>query len=326
MHKGQREKTKKGQTGVDMKKEIFSSVQEEIQALKKKRDAIILAHNYQLGEIQDLADIIGDSLRLSQEAAKSSAKVILFCGVHFMAETASVLCPDKTILVPDLEAGCTLADMVSPEEIRAWKKAHPDGLVVSYVNTTAAVKAESDYCCTSSNAVQVVASLPPDKEILFVPDFFLGTFVKAKTARELIELWCGYCPTHMMIQSSDIDRLKQEHPGAEFIMHPECGCLTRSMHLADRILSTEGMTRYVKESGADEFIVATETGVIHRMKKDNPQKEFIPASSDSVCQYMKLNTLEKIVWSLENMQFEVKVPEDLAVRARLPIERMIRIV
>ena len=309
-----------------MTKKIYASIQDEIQALKKERKAIILAHNYQIGEIQDLADITGDSLKLSQEAAKSDAEVILFCGVHFMAETASILCPDKKILVPDLEAGCTLADMVSPGEIRNWKKAHPDGLVVCYVNTSAAVKAESDYCCTSANADRVVASLPKNKEILFVPDFFLGTFVKTKTQRPNMDLWCGYCPTHMMIQSADIDRLKIEHPDAEFIMHPECGCLTRSMHLADRILSTEGMTRYVKESKADEFIVATETGVIHRMKKDNPQKEFIPASIDSVCQYMKLNTLEKIVWSLENLQFEVKVPGELAERARLPIERMIQIV
>jgi quinolinate synthase len=307
-----------------MAKKIYNSITEEILALKKERNAIILAHNYQIGEIQDLADVVGDSLRLAQEAAKSDAKVILFCGVHFMAETASILCPDKKVLVPDVAAGCSLADMVLPEEIRKWKQSYPDGVVVCYINTSAAVKAECDYCCTSSNAEKVVSSIPADKEILFVPDFFLGTFVKQKTGRK-IHLWGGYCPTHIMIQPADIERIRTEHPAAEFIMHPECGCLTKSMHLADRILSTEGMTRYVGESKAKEFIVATEIGVLHRMKKYNPEKTFIPASKDSICQYMKLNTLEKIVLSLENLQVEVKVPSDLAQRAKLPIERMLAI-
>jgi quinolinate synthase len=308
-----------------MAKKSYASVLEEIQALKKKRRAIILAHNYQIGEIQDLADVVGDSLRLAQEAAKSDAKVIVFCGVHFMAETASILCQDKTVLVPDPEAGCSLADMALPQDIRIWKKDHPGGVVVCYINTAAAVKAECDYCCTSSNAEKVVMSIPADKEILFVPDFFLGTFVKKKTGRK-IHLWSGYCPTHIMIQSADIDRIRAEHPAAEFIMHPECGCLTKSMHLADRILSTEGMTRYVGESKANEFIIATEIGVLHRMKKNNPEKTFIPASGDSICQYMKLNTLEKIVRSLENLQHEVRVDPELAARARRPIERMLEIV
>jgi quinolinate synthase len=310
----------------NMKNKFYNSIEEEIAALKKERNAIILAHNYQIGEIQDIADFTGDSLRLAQEAKKTKADVILFCGVHFMAETASIICPDRKVLVPDLEAGCSLADMVSPENIREWKAKHPEGVVVCYINTSAAVKAECDYCCTSSNADKVVASIPEDKEVLFVPDYFLGTYVKEKLGRKNMELWRGYCPTHMLIQSSEINKIRAAHPQAEFIMHPECGCLTKSMHLADRILSTEGMVKYVKESHAKEFIVATETGILHRMQKDNPEKIFIPASPQSVCSYMKMNTMEKIVNSLENLEYEVKVPEELANRARVCIERMLQIV
>ena len=309
-----------------MSKTIYPSIEDEIRALKRERNAIILAHNYQIGEIQDIADFTGDSLRLAQEARKTDAEVILFCGVHFMAETASILCPDKKVLVPDLEAGCSLADMIRPEDVRRWKAEHPQGVVVCYINTSAAVKAECDYCCTSSNATKIVSAIPEDKEILFVPDFFLGTYVKEVTCRKNMELWRGYCPTHVLIQSVEIDRLRKEHPAAEFIMHPECGCLTKSMHLADRILSTEGMARYVKESPAREFIVATETGILHRMQKDNPEKLFIPASPQAVCSFMKMNTLEKVVQSLENLQYEVKVPEALAQKALLPIERMLAIV
>ena len=308
-----------------MTKQLYNTLADEIAALKKERNAIILAHNYQVGEIQDVADFTGDSLRLAQEAAKTPAEVILFSGVHFMAETASILCPDKKVLVPDPEAGCSLADMIRPEDVRRWKAEHPDGIVVCYVNTSAAVKAESDYCCTSSNAEKVVASLPAGRPIFFIPDFFLGTYVKEKTGRKNMELWRGYCPTHVLIQSSDIDKIRAEHPGAEFLMHPECGCLTKSMHLADRILSTEGMVRYVKESPAGEFIIATETGILHRMRKDNPGKNFIPASPQAVCSYMKMNTLEKIASSLENLQYEVKVSPELAGRARLPIERMLAV-
>ena len=309
-----------------MAKQVYNSIEEEIAALKKQRNAVILAHNYQIGEIQDVADFTGDSLRLAQEAKKTDAEVILFCGVHFMAETASILCPEHKGLVPDLEAGCSLADMIRPEDIRQWKAAHPDGVVVCYINTSAAVKAECDLCCTSANADKVVASIPEEKEVLFVPDFFLGTYVKQKTGRKNMELWRGYCPTHVMIQSAEIEKIRKEHPAAEFLMHPECGCLTKSMHLADRILSTEGMVRYVNESPAKEFIVATETGILHRMRKDHPEKLFIPASPQAVCSYMKMNTLEKIVRSLENLQYEVKVPKELADRARLPIERMLAIV
>lgn len=309
-----------------MGKKIYNSIEEEILALKKERNAVILAHNYQTADIQKIADFTGDSLRLSQEAAKTSADVILFCGVHFMAETASILCPDKKVLVPDPAAGCSLADMTRPEAVREWKKANPGGVAVCYINTTAAVKAECDYCCTSSNAEKVVRSIPETKDVLFVPDFFLGTFVKRRTGRKNIQLWQGYCPAHTLIQSEDIDRLKAEHPKAEFLMHPECGCMTRSMHLADRVMSTEGMVRYAKESPAREFIIATETGILYRMREDNPGKTFIPASEQSLCNYMKMNTMDKIVHSLEKLVYEVKVPADLAKRARLPIERMLAVV
>ena len=308
-----------------MAKAIYDNIQDEIRALKRERNAVIVAHNYQVGEIQDVADFLGDSLNLARWARESEAEVIVFAGVHFMAETASILCPDKKVLVPDLEAGCSLADMIRPEDVRQWKLNHLNGVVVAYVNTSAAVKAESDYCCTSANAEKIVRSIPADKEIFFIPDFYLGTYVKAQTGRENIHLWKGYCPTHVLIQSEDINRLRAQHPKAEFIMHPECGCLTKSMHLADKILSTEGMIRYAKESSAGEFIVATETGVLHRMRKDNPGKTFIPASEHAVCHYMKMNTLEKVVESLENLQYEVKVPKEVAERARLPIERMLAI-
>ncbi len=309
-----------------MAKAIYDNIQDEIQALKRERNAVIVAHNYQVGEIQDVADFLGDSLNLARWARESSAEVIVFAGVHFMAETASILCPDKKVLVPDLEAGCSLADMIRPEDVRQWKLNHLNGVVVAYVNTSAAVKAEADYCCTSANAEKVVRAIPEDKEIFFIPDFYLGNYVKTQTGRQNIHLWKGYCPTHVLIQSEEINQLRAEHPNAEFIMHPECGCLTKSMHLADKILSTEGMIRYAKESPAQEFIVATETGVLHRMRKDNPQKNFIPASEHAVCRYMKMNTLEKVVESLENLQYEVKVPKDLAERALLPIERMLAIV
>lgn len=308
-----------------MAKTLYDNIQDEIQALKHERRAAIVAHNYQVGEIQDVADFLGDSLNLARWARESDAEVIVFCGVHFMAETASILCPDKKILVPDPEAGCSLADMIRSEDVRRWKREHPEGVVVAYVNTTVAVKAESDYCCTSANAVKVVQSIPEEKEILFIPDFYLGSYVKAETERENLHLWRGYCPSHVLIQSEDIRRLRAEHPRAEFIMHPECGCLTKSMHLADRVLSTEGMVRYVKESPAEEFIVATEVGILHRMRKDNPVKRFYPASEFAVCHYMKMNTLEKVVESLENLQYEVKVPRELAERARRPIERMLAI-
>ncbi len=307
-----------------MAKQVYENIEDEVRALKKERNAVILAHNYQVGEIQDVADFLGDSLRLAQEAAKTSADVILFCGVQFMAETASILCPDKKILIPDLEAGCSLADMIRPEDIRIWKLEHPDGVVVCYINSSAAVKAECDYCCTSSNAEKVIRHIPEDKEIFFVPDFFLGSYIKKKTGRN-IQLWKGYCPTHALITSEAIDKMRSEHPEAEFIMHPECGCTTKSMHLADQVLSTEAMVHYAKASPSQEFIVATEVGILHRMRQENPEKKFYPASEQAVCRYMKLNTLEKVVQSLERLEYEVKVPRELADRAFLPIQRMISI-
>ncbi len=308
-----------------MAKVLYPTIEEEILALKKERNAIILAHNYQVGEIQDIADLCADSLKLAQYAAKTDADTIVFCGVHFMAETASILCPEKTVLIPDLEAGCSLANMIDVVALQKWKDEHPGAVVVAYVNTSAAVKALSDYCCTSSNAMKVVQSIPEDKEILFVPDFFLGRYVQMKTGRK-IHLWPGYCNIHVRIRSEDIQTLKHDHPKAEYIMHPECGCLTGTMHMADRILSTEGMVNYAKESKANEFIVATETGILHRLQKDSPNKTFYPASSNAVCEYMKRNTMEKVVASLEKLQYQVKVPKELADRARLPIERMLSIV
>jgi quinolinate synthase len=308
-----------------MARTLYDNIQDEVLALKRERGAVIVAHNYQVGEIQEVADFLGDSLNLARWARETKAEIILFCGVHFMAETAPILCPDKKVLVPDLEAGCSLADMIRPEDVRQWKKEHPEGVVVAYVNTTAEVKAEADYCCTSANAEKVVRFIPEEKEILFIPDFFLGSYVKAQTGRKNLHLWRGYCPSHVLIQSDDIKKLRAEHPQAEFLMHPECGCLTKSMHLADRILSTEAMVRYAKESPAEEFIVATETGILHRMRKENPGKRFYPASEQAVCHYMKMNTLEKVVESLEQMQYEVKVPKDLAEKALLPIERMLAI-
>ncbi len=312
-------------TGVFMPTQIYNSIEEEIRSLKRERNAVILAHNYQSGEVQDIADFTGDSLGLSQKAQATDADVIVFCGVHFMAETASILCPDKKVLIPDLNAGCSLAGMIKAEDVRKWKSAHPLGAVVAYVNTSAEVKAESDYCCTSTNAVQVVEHIPRDQEVLFVPDFYLGTYVQRVTGRNNITLWNGYCHVHEMITSEQINQLKARHPNAELLMHPECGCLTKSMHVADRILSTEGMVKYVGESSAKEFIVATEIGILHRMERDFPNKRFIPAFPHAVCQYMKLNTLEKIVLSLECLQYEVKVPEPIRSRALVSIERMLAI-
>ena len=303
----------------------YKMLKEKIRPLAKERDAIILAHNYQEGAIQDVADFTGDSLALSQKAAAAKESVILFCGVHFMAETASILCPNKKVLIPDLAAGCSLADMVIERDVREWKEKHPDGVVVAYVNTSAAVKAASDYCCTSSNAVKVVQAIPQEKEILFVPDFYLGTWVKRRTGRKNLHVWKGYCSAHTAITSEGIDRLREQHPDAEFLMHPECGCMTKSMDLADAILSTEGMVGYAKESPAKEFIIATEVGMLYKLQKENPSKKFYPASESATCQYMQMNTLEKAFRSLLELKYEVKVSPELAERARLPIERMMEI-
>lgn len=305
---------------------------DEINELKQQKNAVILAHNYQVPDIQDIADYLGDSLGLSRQAAKTDAETIVFCGVHFMAETASIISPDKRVLIPDLDAGCSLADSISADQLRAWKAEHPGAVVVSYINTTAAVKAESDYCCTSSNAVQIVESIAEDKEILFLPDKFLGTYVEMVTGRELT-IWDGACHVHEKIGELNLNEKQREFPDAEVLIHPECGCSTSCMMKSamyfdcedGHIHSTSGMLERAHESEAGEFVVATETGILHRMRKENPEKKFYPANEDSVCEYMKMITLEKLHDSLLNDRFEVKVPGELVQQARRPIERMLHI-
>ena len=294
---------------------------EKISALKKRRNAVILAHNYQLGEVQDIADFVGDSLELSQRAAETDADVIVFCGVHFMAETASILCPDKVVLLPDRNAGCPLADMITAERLRAKKKEHPDAAVVCYINSSAEVKAESDVCCTSANAVRVVESLDA-REIIFVPDQYLGHYVSTKTGKKMI-LWPGFCPTHVRIKPERIKELKREYPQAKVVVHPEC--TPEVIALADEVFSTSGMCRYAQRDEVGEMIVGTEVGIIHRLKKENPDKRFIPISEQAVCPNMKLITLEKVLWSLEEMNPEVKVPEGIRLRAKAAVDKMLKI-
>ena len=293
---------------------------ERIENLKRSRKAVILAHNYQLGEIQDIAEFVGDSLELSQMASKSEAEVIVFCGVHFMAETASILCPDKTVLLPDTNAGCPMANMVTAEKLLEKKKEHPEATVVSYINTTAEVKAESDVCCTSANAITLVQKLNA-REILFVPDQYLGHYISRKTGREMI-LWPGYCPTHARIQTPDIVRLRKEHPQAEVMVHPECR--PEVIDLADVVLSTGGMCRHVKSTAAREIVVGTEVGIIYRLRKENPEKVYIPVSEQAICPNMKLITLEKVLWSLEDMAPAVKVPEEIRIRAKAAVDKMLQ--
>ena len=296
---------------------------EKIEALKADSNAIILAHNYQRDEVQDLADYTGDSLGLSIRAAQTDADVIVFCGVHFMAETASILCPEKTVLMPDPDAGCPMADMITSQQLRDLKAQHPGAVVVTYVNSSAEVKAETDVCCTSSNAVKVVQSLKDAQEIIFVPDQYLGAFVAQQTGRKMI-LWQGYCPTHMRITPEHIQRQKAAHPAAEVIVHPEC--TQPVVALADYALSTEGICRRAHESSAREFIIGTELGVMYRLKHENPGKTFYPATDFALCPNMKKTTLEKILWCLEAMKNEVRVPEDVCVRARQAVDRMVAIV
>jgi quinolinate synthase len=292
-----------------------------IQDLKSQKNAVIMAHNYQLGEVQDIANFVGDSLELSQKASKADADVIVFCGVHFMAETASILCPNKVILLPDLNAGCPMANMITAPKLIERKKEIPDAKVVCYVNSSAEVKAESDVCCTSANAVKIVQNID-SQHILFVPDKYLGHYVSTKTTKQ-IEFWPGYCPTHARILPQDILRAKTEHPQAKVIVHPECRPDTKA--LADEILSTGGMVRYVCSSQSKEIIVGTEMGFIYRLRKENPDKMFIPASEQAICPHMKLITLEKILWSLQEMSPEVKVPEPVRLRAYRAVERMLEI-
>ncbi len=306
-------------------------IYDEIVKLKKEKNAVILAHNYELPEIQDVADFVGDSLGLSQVAAETDADVIVFCGVHFMAETASIISPQKRVLIPDLEAGCSLASSISADQLREWKKENPNAVVVSYINTTAEVKAETDYCCTSSNAVKVIEAIPEEKEILFLPDRFLGSYVKSVTGRN-IKIWDGACHVHEKIGEIDFEKKIAKYPNADFLVHPECGCSTACMLKSEvydcniKIFSTEGMMKHVEKSETNQFVIATEVGILHRMNKLKPEAKFYSMSDDSVCEYMKMITLDKLLNTLKNDQYEVKVAEDLAEKARIPINRMLKII
>jgi quinolinate synthase len=311
-----------------------AALQAEIKALAKERNAVILAHNYERPEVQDVADYVGDSLGLSREAAKTSADIIVFCGVHFMAETAAVLSPQKMVLLPDLAAGCSLASTINGEQLREWKAAHPGAMVVSYVNTTADVKAESDYCCTSGNAVEIVNSIPAEKDILFLPDMFLGAHVRRVTGRQNMHVWMGECHVHAGIDPEHINRQRALHPDAELLIHPECGCATSAVEAVSagdvdpegvQILSTEGMINRPKISDADEYIVATEVGILHRLRRENPTKRFFPASELAVCAFMKVTTLPKVLRSLQRLEHVITVDPEIAARARTAIERMIAI-
>ncbi len=288
--------------------------------LKKRRNAVILVHNYQLGEVQDIADFVGDSLELSQKAAGTDAAVIVFCGVHFMAETASILCPDKKVVLPVAEAGCPMADMITASALLDLKKQHPGALVMCYVNTTAEVKAESDICCTSANAVALAQKLEAG-EIIFVPDQYLGQYVSTKTGKPMI-LWPGYCPTHARIRAADIERARRAFPQAEVMVHPECRPEVSS--IADFVLSTGGMVRHCRSTSATQIVVGTEMGIIYRLRKENPDKLFIPATEQAVCPNMKLIGLEEVLRSLEGLGPEVRVPEGVRVRAARAVERMVR--
>ncbi|OQZ01108.1 MAG: quinolinate synthase [Candidatus Brocadia sp. UTAMX2] len=298
----------------------MSTIIEKIKDLKAKRNAVILAHNYQRGDVQDIADFTGDSLGLSQQAANTKADIIVFCGVHFMAETASILCPDKMVLLPDEHAGCPMANMITLKQLKIKKNEHPQAKVVCYVNSTAAIKAESDICCTSSNAMKIVSSLPKDQEIIFIPDKSLGGYVASKLNRPMI-LWEGYCPTHHRILSEHIIILKSKHPNAKIVVHPEC--TPDVIALADHVASTTGIAKYCKETDAKEFIVGTETGILHRLKKENPQKTFYAISLLADCSNMKLISLEKVLWSLEDLVYQIQVPDNIAVKARTAIQRML---
>jgi quinolinate synthase len=306
---------------------------ERIERLRRERDALVLAHNYQIPVIQDLADFVGDSLQLAQQAAASDRPLIVFCGVHFMAETAALLCPDQRVLIPDPEAGCSLAATAPVEQVRAWKAEHPGAVVVAYVNTDAEVKAEADYCCTSSNAVKIVQSIPEGTEILFLPDMFLGLYLEHMAQRKL-HLWLGECNVHAGIRSEDVTALMEAHPGADLLLHPECGCVSQCMFAvaegelpADRtfILSTGGMAKHARECEARVDLVGTEVGMLHRLRKESPTKTFIPLKDDAICDYMKTITLPKLYRALRDDVYPVTVPEPTASHARLAIERMMTI-
>lgn len=298
----------------------MTAIIDKIKELKAKKNAVILAHNYQRGEVQDMADFAGDSLGLSQQAAKTKADVIVFCGVHFMAETASILCPGKVILLPDEYAGCPMANMITLKELKRKKQEHPNAKVVCYVNSAAAIKAESDICCTSSNAMKIVASIPKEQEILFVPDKSLGGYISSKLNRPML-LWEGYCPTHHRILAEHLIKLQAAHPEARVVVHPEC--TSDVIALADHVASTTGIAKYCKETDAAEFIIGTEIGILHRLRKENPQKVFYAITQLAECPNMKRISLEKVLWSLEDMVYQVKVPDDIAAKARLAIQTML---
>jgi len=294
----------------------------KISKLRDERRAVILAHNYQPGEIQDLADFTGDSLGLSIKAAETDADLIVFCGVQFMAETAAILSPEKTVLLPDKSAGCPMADMITAEQLRKLKQEHPDALVVCYVNSSAEVKAESDYCCTSANAVEIVSSLPQDRRIIFVPDQHLGRFVAERTGRDLV-LWPGYCHVHVVITVDDIRNAREKYPDAIVMAHPECTEPVKE--LSDELLSTGQMLKFAAKSTARQFIIATEIGIIHALKKQNPEAEFVPASDRAVCPNMKKITLDKLIGSLEDMQHKITVPDRIRIEAKKALDRMVEI-
>jgi quinolinate synthase len=298
------------------------SLESEIRALKDERDAVLLAHNYQRPEVQDIADFVGDSLYLSRQARETDRKVIVFAGVRFMAETAKILNPSRTVLLPDLKAGCGLADAITADQLRTWKSEHPGAAVVAYINTSADVKAEADYCCTSSNAIKIVEQVPRDREILFLPDMFLGDYVRRKTGRPM-HLWVGDCPVHAKLRPEDLDRARSAHPGAPVIAHPECGCATQALPHVDRVLSTDGMVRFAEETREPEVLVATEVGILHRMRKLNPTTTFEPIDAGAICPYMKEISLADVRDSLRYGRFVIDVPDDVAAKARRALERMV---
>ncbi len=308
--------------------------QKRIRELCVEKNAVILSHHYQRAEVQEVADHVADSLKLSQAAAKTTSDVIVFCGVHFMAETASILCQERTVLLPDLRAGCSLSASITVEELRKWKATYPDAVVVSYINTSAAVKAESDYCCTSANASKVVNAIPADRQVLFLPDKFLATVVARQTGRTNIIAYPGYCHVHKTIQPEQVVGLLEEHPDIELLLHPECGCVSSCMAKAvdgslpqDRtfFLSTEGMLRHIGQSDATEFAVGTELGILHGLQKNFPQKTFYPVNPNAVCGFMKTITLDNVMRSLETLTPEIRVPEEIARKARRAIDRMLEL-
>lgn len=312
----------------------LASLKEEVLGLKKEKDVLILAHNYQIPEIQDVADFVGDSLGLSRQAGMTDHGRILFCGVHFMAETAAIISPEKRVFIPSMEAGCSLSDSITLNDLKKWKRQHPGAVAVGYVNTTAEIKSELDYCCTSSNAANVVKAIPEDREILFLPDMFLGSYVAKVTGRKNMHIWAGECHVHAGITPEDVQKKLDSMHDAEFLVHPECSCTTPMLYDVASgsyggrrvsVLSTEGMMQHASKSGAKEFVVATETGILHRMRRQNPDKKFVPASEKAECQYMKMINLKNVHEALAEDKYEVRVPRDVADRARLAIERMMAI-